>query len=122
MALAGGLVRRDVSRQAEHRGAFQGCLGEPGEEVGGAGSERADADAGPPGELAFGVGHVGGGSLVVSQRELNPMALECVEQGQHFTAGDPVGATDALLGQEGGDGFGDGQVRQGRVMRKGGVF
>ena len=33
--------------------------------------------------------------------------------------GDPVGATDALLGQEGGDEFGDGQVGQGHVMRQG---
>ena len=114
MPLAGGFVGRDVRRNAEDRRTLEGGLGETGEEVGGAGSEGADADAGPAGELAFGVGHVGGGRLVVSQDELDAVALEGVEHREHLAAGDAVGATDALPCQEGGYGFGDGYVRHGR--------
>ena len=103
-----------IGGKAKHRGTFERCLGQPGEEVGGARSEGADANAGPPGELAFGVGHVGGGRLVVREDKVNAVALEGVEQREHFTAGDAVGTADALLCQEGGNGLSNGYGRHGR--------
>ena len=96
MTLAGGFLGRYVSRNAKYRGAFQRGLGEACEEVGGPGSKRADANPGAAGELALGVGHVGGGRLVMGQDEFNPAALQGVEHGKHFAAGNTIGAPDTL--------------------------
>ena len=116
MPLAGRFSGGDVRRDAEDRRTLEGGLGETGEEIGGAGPEGAEADAGPTGELAFGVGHVGGGRLVVRQDELDAVALKGVEHRQHLAAGDAVGAADALLCQESGDGVSDGYVRHGECV------
>ena len=116
VTLAGGFLGRDVGRKAEDGRTLKGGLCEPGEEVGGTGSKSAHADAGPAGELALGVGHVGGGRLVMGQDEFNPVALEGIEHGEHFAAGNAVGTADAFLGQEAGDGVGDGYVRHGECV------
>ena len=116
MPLADGFVGRHVGRDAEDRRTLEGGLGEAGEEVGGAGAEGAQAHTGPAGQLAFGVGHVGGGRFVMGQDEFNAVALEGVEHREHLAAGDTIGAADALLCQECGDGVGDGYVRHGKCV------
>jgi len=114
VALSGGFVGRYVSRNAEHRRAFQGGLGKTCEEVGGTGAERAEANAGTTCDLALGVGHIRGGGFVMGQDKLDPVTLESVEYGEHFATGDTVGALDALLGKEASDGVGNGYGRHGR--------
>ena len=60
-----------LTGQGDERGAVQERIGDCRDQVGGARAEGPEADTGPPGEPADGVGHVRAALLVAHRDELN---------------------------------------------------
>ena len=61
-----------------------------------AGAARDHADARAAGELAVGVGHVGGADLVAAGDEAERRVVEGIEHGEVALAGDAEGDVDAV--------------------------
>ena len=87
VALAG---QRDERRAVEER------VGDAGDEVGRARPERAEADAGAPGQAPVHVGHVGAALLVADGDERDRGVLERLVEVQRLLARDAEDVLDAL--------------------------
>src|SRR5690606_29156065 len=70
--------------------------GRGGDQVGGAGAERGQADAGLAGEAPPGRGHEPGGLLVAREHQADARAAQRLQQGKRFLAGNPEDMVHAL--------------------------
>ena len=95
IGLLGGVLAGDhrvaLARQRDHRHAGAERLRQAGDEVGGAGTERAVADAGDLGDAGVGVGHEGAVALVLDEHvvELAADVVQRVVVRQQLKAADP---------------------------------
>ena len=96
MALLGA-VDRLLAGDHEHRHGTELGVGGGGDEVGRAGAERGQADAGLAGESAIGGGHEAGGLLVAGQHQPDRGARERVEQVEVFLARHAVDGVHTLV-------------------------
>ena len=88
----------DLTGERDHRGIVEVGVGDAGGEVGGAGAERGQADAGLAGEAAVGVGHERGALLVTRGHEDDALAVvERLAHVERLFAGDAEHVLDTLV-------------------------
>ena len=98
VALLVHLGEARLAGERDDRRAVQVGVGQAGDEVGRAGPERAETDAGPAGEAAVGVGHEGRPLLVPDGEEGDGLGvLDRLVQVERLLAGDPEDVPDALV-------------------------
>ncbi len=88
---------RALPGNADDRRAVHVGVGKTGDEVGRAGSERRQANAGLAGEAAVNVGHEGGALLVPGGDELDTAADQRIHDVEIFFAGNPEYVFHALV-------------------------
>jgi hypothetical protein len=89
--------QRPLSGERDERRAVQIRVGDGGDEVQRAGTERPEAHPGPPGEPAADVGHVGARLLVAHRDEVDRGPVQRVVEVERFLAGDSEHPPDALV-------------------------
>ncbi len=96
--LAVELAARDLPDEQDHRRRVLERGVDAEARVGGARSAGREADAGPAGELAIGVGHVGRAALLAAgdQSDLLAGVVEGIEGGQVALAGHGEGHVDTV--------------------------
>ena len=85
-----------LAGQGHERGPVQEGVGHPGHQIGGPGTQGAEAHAGPAGQAALDVGHEGAGLLVADRDELDRRSVERVRDVEGLLAGDPEDPSDPL--------------------------
>ena len=91
-------------------------VGHAGHQVGGAGSQRGQADARPAGQAAVDVGHEGGPLLVSRRHKTNGTVQEHFEEVDVFLAGNAENVLHALIFQTADEQFGSFHEQLPRVV------
>ena len=103
-ALAVAVAARNVADEQDHRGRILEGDMDAGAGVGRAGTARDEGDAGPPGHLAVGVGHIGDAAFLPADDSVDfRRVMERVEHGEKALARhgeDPVATLDPELVDE----------------------
>ena len=95
------MLEPDLADEEQHRRRILLRRVDADRGVRGAGAPRHEADPGPAGQLAVGLRHVGGTTLLAAHHEPQAVGdvVEGVENGEVALAGDAEGGVDALRQQ-----------------------
>ena len=102
---AAELVGIERAGDRDHRRAVEEGITDAGREIGGAGAEGGEAEAGLAGLPAHDVGGEGGRAFVRGQHEFDPAGAHGLDQRQHVAARDAETVADAGGFQDGDDQF-----------------
>ena len=85
-----------LAGQGDQRRAVQEGVGHGGDQIGGAGAQRAQAHAGAAGQAPVGVGHVGPALLVADGNELDRGVGQRLVEVERLLAGNAEDVLNAL--------------------------